>query len=98
MADEFSSKPYAQWLEDTVREMVDIDPVCVSMQMIDAEGKVYTCYWNCDRNDRAIMLDAMKDDDLIDLIRNNRELILDILNEEDDDGLCEADTEADSEG
>ena len=98
MADDFSTRPYAQWLEDTIRELVSIDPLCIAMQMRDEEGKTYTCYWNCNRNDRAVMVDAIHDDDLLDLIRNNKELILDILNEEDDDGLCEADTEADSQG
>ena len=57
-----------------------------------------TASWNCSADDRAVMVDAMKQDGMLEWVRLNRREILDILNEEDaDDGLCEADTEADSE-
>ena len=85
--DEFSAKPYTPWLEEVIKDLIGIDPVCVAMQMRDAEGKVYTCYWNCDRNDRACMVDAMQDDGLLEFFSNNKDEILEILNEEDDDGL-----------
>ena len=83
-----------------MHELFDICPVCIAMQMIDANGQAFTCYWNVNQNDRAVMLDSMREDGLLDTIRNNRELINAILNGEDgdDDGLCEPDTEADSEG
>lgn len=93
MAD-FTTKSYAPWLEGTFRELVDIDPVSIAMEMIDADGQLYTCYWNTSRDGRAQMIGGMQDDDLLDLLRNNRDAILEILNDEevDDDGLCEADT------
>ena len=81
--DEIGSKPYAAWLEGVVREMFDIDPVCVAMQMRDGEGKSYTCYWNCTQDDRAVMADAVQLDGLLDLIRNNRGTIAEILSEDD---------------
>lgn len=92
--DEVIVKPYAHWLEDTLRELFDIDPVSIAMEMIDADGQLYTCYWNTSRDGRAQMIGGMQDDDLLDLLRNNRDAILEILNDEevDDDGLCEADT------
>lgn len=99
MADEFSDKPYAPWLETVIRDLVDIDPLAISIQMRDADGKTYTCYWNMNADDRAIIADAIQQDRLLELIRDLKDDILGILNdEEDDDGLCEADTEADSEG
>lgn len=97
---EFETKPYAPWLESTFREMVDIDPVSIAMEMVDANGQLYTCYWNTSRDDRAQMMSAMQDDDLLDLIRNNKDVINEILSGEevDEDGLCETDIETDSEG
>ena len=98
MEKDFTTRPYAKWLEDVVREMVGIDPVSVGMEMIDADGQVYTCYYNTSRDDRACMIGGMEDADKLDWIKVNKALIMEILNEDDDDGLCEADTEADSEG
>ena len=54
--------PYAAWLEQTVQELFDICPVCIAMQMIDANGQAFTCYWNVNQNDRAVMLDSMRED------------------------------------
>ena len=94
----FEEKHYAGWLEGVVKDLFDINPSCISMQMRDITGKAFSCYWNCSADDRAVMVDAMKQDGMLEWVRLNRREILDILNEEDaDDGLCEADTEADSE-
>ena len=83
-----------------MRELFDIDPTAIAMQMRDAEGQTYTCYWNCSTDDRACMADAMHDDGMFEFFRNNKEALREILDEEeeDEDGLCEPDTEADSEG
>ena len=80
--------------------MFDIDPVAIAMEMRDSAGQSYTCYWNCSRDDRACMIGAMQDDDLLDFIAVNKDVIADIMNgeEEDEDGIQDADTEADSEG
>ena len=92
--DELTTKPYAQWLEDTLKEVFDIDPVAISMQMRDADGTTYTCYWNVSSDDRAIMIDAMREDGYKDFIRNNKEEIRAIMDEdeEEDDDDCEGDS------
>ncbi len=68
-----------------MREMFDIDPVAVAMQMRDADGKTYTCYWNCSRDDRSCMVGAMEDDDLVEFFRAYKDDIAAILNGEEDD-------------
>lgn len=91
--DDLATKPYAQWLEDTVKELFDIDPVAISMQMRKADGSTYTCYWNVDPDDRAIMLDAMREDGYIEFIRNNKDEIKAIFEEdEEEDDECEGDS------
>jgi hypothetical protein len=60
--------------------------------MIDANGQAFTCYWNVNQNDRAVMLDSMREDGILDFLRNNREMVNAILNGE------EADAEEESEG
>lgn len=97
---EIADARFVPWLESVIKEVFDIDPVAIAMQMRDKDGKPYTCYWEVSPDDRAIMIDAMKDDARMDWLRNNKDLVLEILNEEevDDDGLFEDDTETDSDG
>ena len=66
-----------------MREMFDIDPTAIAMQMRDAAGKTYTCYWECSRDDRACMIGAMQDDDLLDFLAVNKDVIAEILNGEE---------------
>lgn len=77
--------PYAAWLEQTVQELFDICPVCIAMQMVDANGQPFTCYWNVTPNDRAIMIDAMREDAILDFFRNNRDTVNAILNGEEEE-------------
>ena len=97
---DYADKPYAQWIEDTIQQLFDIDPTAIAMEMRDAAGQTYTCYWECSRDDRACMIGAMQDDDLLDFLAVNKDVVAEILNGEEDgeDGLCEPDTEADSPG
>ena len=46
------------------------------------------------------MIGAMQDDDLLDFLAVNKDVVAEILNgeEDDEDGLQDADTETDSEG
>ena len=96
--DTFSSKPFAPWLEEVVKGLFDNEPVSIAMEVINSDGQVSTAYWMCSPNDRALMVDAMRDDSRLEWLLNNREEVLEILNGEgdDEDGLCEPDTEADS--
>ncbi len=67
-----------------MREMFDIDPVAIAMEMRDAKSQTYTCYWECSRDDRACMIGAMQDDDLLDFLAVNKDVVAEILNGEED--------------
>lgn len=97
---DFTDKPYAQWVEDTIQQLFEVDPTSIAMEMRDDKGQIYTCYWEVSRDDRACMIGAMQDDDLLDFLAVNKDVVIEILNreEDDEDGLCEPDTESDSEG
>ena len=85
MADEFFTRPYSPWLESILHELMNIDPVTIAMQMIDEDGKVYSCFYNASADDRSIMVDAMRDDNRLEWIKDNREMIAAILAGEDED-------------
>ena len=95
--DDWTAAPYAPWLEETIQEMVTANPVAIAMQMIDEDGLVHTCYYNTSPNERACMIDAMRDDARWEWLYANKEEVRAILEDEDDDELQDADTESDSE-
>ena len=97
---DYTTKPYAMWLEKVLPQMVELDPESIGIIMILPDGTTGTVYYNADRRDMAIMRQAIDDDSMADFLRTNADIIAKILSgeEDDEDGLCEPDTEADSEG
>ena len=97
---DYTTKPYARWLEEVLPQMIEYDPVSIGIVMILPDEVTGTVYYNVDRSDMAIMQQAIADDSLADYLRVNADIISQILSgeEDDEDGLCEPDTEADSEG
>ena len=88
--DDWTAAPYAEWLEQSIKELVNGNPVAIAMEMVSDDGLVSTCYYNTSPNDRACMIDAMRDDARFEFIRENRDEIRAILSddyvdEEDDD-------------
>ncbi len=80
--------------------MVDLDPASIGLVMIMPDGTTGTAYFNVGREEMDIMQRAIGDDSLLEFIKLNADIIAEILAGEDDDedGLCEPDTETDSEG
>lgn len=87
----WEAREYAGWLEECVKGLVDIDPECIAMEMTDKAGRVFTCYWRVSADDRARFIRAMEDDDRMEWLRENREAVLEILDEDEEveaeDGL-----------
>ena len=84
-------------------QLLDFKPVTITINAITDDGEVLTGYWNCSANSRAIIMDAMRNDSLLEYIEDNRETILTILNdmdgeEDDEDDIAETDSEPDSTG
>lgn len=96
-ADDWTALPFASWLEQVIQEMVASNPSGIAMCMISEEGLVSTCYYGTSPNDRACMIDAMRDDARWEWLYANKNEVRAILEDEDDDGEEDADTEVDSE-
>ena len=92
---DWSGVPYAGWLEDIIREVVNIDPDCLALGMRDKNGKVYTAYWRVSGDDRAAIIAGMEDDDRMEWVKGNREAIRAILSLDDDDEEDEEDEDGD---
>ena len=81
-------------------QLLDFKPVTITINAITEDGEVLSGYWNCNANSRAIIMDAMRNDSLLEYIEDNKDTILEILNreEDDEDEFTEADTEPDRPG
>lgn len=85
---DWTSAPYAEWLEQSIQELVKAKPTAIAMEMVAEDGTIATCYYNTSPNERACMIDAMRDDALIEFIKNNADLVISLLNGEDDEDDC----------
>ena len=83
--DDWTAAPYAHWLEEVIQTMVASNPCAIAMCMIDEDGLVSTCYYGTSPNDRACMIDAMRDDARWEWLYANKEEVRAILEDEDDE-------------
>ena len=90
-SNDWTTAPYAEWLEQSIQELVKANPVAIAMEMVGEDGLVSTCYYNTSPNDRACMIDAMRDDARFEFIKGNRDEIRAILSDDyvddEDDGV-----------
>ena len=83
--DDWTAAPYAEWLEQSIQELVKANPQAIAMEMVGDDGLVSTCYYNTSPNDRACMIDAMRDDARWEWLYANKEEVRAILEDEDDE-------------
>lgn len=94
---DYASKPYAQFLEEALLDMVKHDPVSIAFVCILPDGSIGTTYYNCDCTNIVLMANAMSKDEHLLWMKVNADLIaetLEGLDEEDDDsqpGVPESD-------
>lgn len=85
MAD-IKAQPYAEWLEASLRELVDLHPRTIGIITILPDGSTGTQYFNADNRDRTVMCEALQIDSLDELLRLNADhLRALILGEEEDE-------------
>ena len=93
--DDWTAAPYAEWLENCIAGIVECNPVCIAMAMIDADGYIDTCFYHAHTDEIAAIINAIEDEKRMQWVRDNKEDILTILNDEDDDVEDGDDGEAD---
>jgi hypothetical protein len=80
--------PYYEWLEAVMGELAKSEVKAISLEVVYDDGTVSTQYWNVNRGDRALMMAAMEEAQIMDTIADNRDVLMAILegeDEEDDD-------------
>ena len=78
-------EPYAQWLEKTLRGIVEMKPERICLCAMLPGGEVATCYYQCDAGDLALFAHNIYSDAMLEVIRNNRDLLQDDDEEAEDE-------------
>lgn len=79
-----TEQPYAEWLEASLRELVELQPRTIGIVLILPDGSTGTQYFNADNRDRLIMCEAINIDYLEALIRVNIDHIREMLEDDDE--------------
>lgn len=68
---DIKAQPYAEWLEASLRELVELHPRTIGIITILPDGSTGTQYFNADNRDRTVMCEALQIDSLDELIKAN---------------------------
>ena len=85
MAD-IKAQPYAEWLEESLRELVELNPRTIGIVCIMTDGSTGTQYFNADNRDRTVMCEAIQIDSLVEMVKANADYLRELILEEDEDG------------
>lgn len=82
--------PYYEWLESVMTDLAAENVKSISIEIMNEDGECSTQYWHVSRGDRALMMAAMEEAQIMDTLMDNRDMLLAILEgndeEEDEDG------------
>ena len=84
--DKLENSPYFSWLESVIRDIVENEPVAVSIETVYKDGRAASRFYNVDRGDRALMMAAMMEAQVMETLEDNRGKVLEILGIEVEDG------------
>lgn len=94
MKTEFENKELAEFLEDAVQGLFDLDPNAIAIVAInDERGIAGTQYYGCGVEDKGRMIHHINEDIIMDVILNNAKMIRNIVMDADDDEIDEGDDE-----
>lgn len=87
---DFESLPYAEWLEEANKALVDINPDAIYFGMIK-NGEVISSYYDVGEPERALIIQEML---MLSLMERSEERIRQLIDEymeeqEDDEEECE---------
>lgn len=83
MRNNFDNIPYAQWLEHTLKDILNLPIRGLSLHAVLDNGDVYTAYHKVGMNDKLIIAGQVQQDAMTDFLKINNFIKND---EEDADG------------
>lgn len=80
---DITSQPWAEWLENSLRTVMDIGAECMCIAGKTPDGTVFTGYYNADATDKAVFAHNIQSNVTMDIIRANIDEIKRMLEEGD---------------
>lgn len=91
---EFENQELAQFMEDMVKGLVDLDPNAVAVVAInDEKGVAATQYYGCGVEDKGRMAHHILEDIIMDIVLNNADIIRNAIMDDENDEDEEDDDE-----
>ena len=82
-SEDITKLPYAPWLENSIRVLTehDVHSACIVATVDD--GDTMTGYWNADTQDKAIFAYNIQSDIVLDIVKQNADIIKRAMEEEE---------------
>lgn len=77
--------PYAQWLEQTLRDISDLDVRSIAFSGVLESGDVYTAYYNAQMTDKLVLAGIINQDAMMDTLEANGVIEYEEDDEEEED-------------
>ena len=81
---DFSAKPYAKWIDNSICELFEVDPDSIFIGIIK-DGEVSSNFWNVGQDERAALIQEILALGVFEVIEKNRDkfrdMALETLNE-----------------
>lgn len=81
--DDITRQPWAEWLENSLRTIMDIGAERMCIAATNPDGTVFTGYYNANATDKAVFAHNIQRNVTMDIIRENIEKIKEMLEEND---------------
>lgn len=76
--------PYAQWLEQTLRDISELDTRAIALVGVLENGDVYTGYYNTSMTDKLVLAGVINQDAMMDTLEANGVIEYEENEEEED--------------
>lgn len=86
---DITQEEYAEWLEDSLKTIVEGSPKCIVLAAKLESGDVVTGYYHCGLEDRAMLLAHIQADMTMSIVQSNADMVksaIDELEENADEG------------
>lgn len=78
------TKDFSSWAEELLPQIIKPNVKALAIITIDDKDDMHSAYFNCSLADRQLMETLFTSDYVLEVIRVNRDEIIDILNGEED--------------
>lgn len=86
MIDDITKSPYAGFLEDVIKAVMEYSPTKIAFCTLNPDGTTLTGYFgDCDQQDKALLAHYIYVDSIMDVMKANAGMIVEAAEEDPDE-------------